>query len=200
MAFAKFALFQSHLDLAHSYWKQLVSIGDIVIDATCGNGNDTLVLAKLALSDHSGSLFAMDIQENAILTTQKLLQQHLNPNQYAKVAFLQGSHSSFPQEIPKESVTLITYNLGYLPGGNKKLTTKKESTLESLQNALLLLKPAGSISITCYPGHPEGKEEETSVLEFVSQLNPSQWSSCYHQWLNRKNSPSLLIIQKSLSS
>ncbi len=79
MTRARFPLFQSHLDLAHDYWRRIVRPGDTVIDATCGNGADTLMLAKLALTESSGHLYALDIQESAIEETKQRLEKHSSP-------------------------------------------------------------------------------------------------------------------------
>lgn len=192
-----YPLFQSHLDAAHAYWKQLVQPGDTVIDATCGNGHDTLLLAQLCLTPSSGKVFAIDTQPNAIQKTLFLLQQHLAPECYERVQFVNGCHSSFPTEIQPQTIKLVTYNLGYLPGGNKSLTTKVTSTLQSLGNALPLVSHGGAISITCYPGHPEGKREEEKLLSFISDLEPQEWQCTHQCWLNRHNAPSLILIQKS---
>lgn len=196
---AKFSLFQSHLDLAHAYWKTLVHPGDVVIDATCGNGQDTLILAQLCLQEGQGILYGIDILPKAIDQTKAYLQKSLSDEVYKRIRLIQTCHSNFPIEIPQESVQLITYNLGYLPGGgDKSLTTRVETTLESFQNALKLIRPGGAICITCYPGHDEGKNEEENLCSFVQALDPFQWNCCHHQWLNRKKSPSLLMIQKKL--
>lgn len=195
----QFPLFQSHLDLAHSYWHQLIQPGDIVVDATCGNGQDSLILCNLTLQDLKGKVWALDIQAKAIEQTQNYLAQHLKKEQIARVFYQQGCHSQFPTSIETGTVTLIIYNLGYLPGNNKDLTTLTHSTLESLKQALALLKPGGLISITCYPGHAEGLNEQIALLDFVAYLPANEWSCCHHQWLNRKKSPSLLLLQKTLT-
>ncbi|MGA8165254.1 MAG: hypothetical protein WB791_09565 [Waddliaceae bacterium] len=54
------AQFCSHLRLAHFYWKQLIREGGRVIDATCGNGNDTLVLSQCVLQESKGWVWAFD--------------------------------------------------------------------------------------------------------------------------------------------
>ena len=61
-----FSLFSSHVELAHHYWERLLQIGDTVIDATCGNGRDTLELAKLVLAKDAGKVIAYDIQKAAL--------------------------------------------------------------------------------------------------------------------------------------
>lgn len=193
-----FPLFQSHLDLAHSYWSQITQIGDTVIDATCGNGYDTLKLCQLVLSADKGKVYAFDIQEQAIESARQMIQNQLLPEQMVQVEFQQRCHSTFPVSIPPESIKLIVYNLGYLPGGNKTETTQTETTLQSLRQAQELLQPGGLISVTCYPGHPEGAREEEAILQNISQLSPQEWSCCHHVWLNRRQAPSLLIIQKAI--
>ena len=179
-----FSHFKSHIELAHRYWQQLVQSGDIVIDATCGNGQDTLFLAQLK----PAKLFAIDIQEKALTNTKTLLGASDN------VIFHHACHSQFPQEILAKSVKLIVYNLGYLPGGDKSLTTQSETTLMSLQKALDLIVPGGAISVTCYPGHAEGAIEEEKILQWAENLDRQQWSCCHHRWCNRQKAPSLLVV------
>jgi len=193
-----FPLFQSHLDLAHSYWKSIILPGDCVVDATCGNGHDTLFIAQLALNEEKkGLVIAIDTQKQAIEATRERLATSLSSELLPSVSFINQCHSQFPDDLPKESVKLIVYNLGYLPGGDKSLTTQNKTTLESLAQALTLICRGGAISITCYPGHPEGKVEEQLILEFISTLDPKKWNCCHHRWMNRKQSPSLLLIQRS---
>ena len=193
-----FPLFQSHLDLAHSYWKQIVQPGDSLIDATCGNGHDALFLCKLALqSNQQSKIFLIDKQLDALQITQQRLQQQLDPNFLHQIHFLHQCHSHFPNTILPSSIKLIVYNLGYLPGGNKQLTTMTHTTVQSLTAALPLIAPGGAISVTCYPRHPEGKIEEHAVLEFASTLNPLEWNCCTHHWINRKDAPSLLLLQRA---
>lgn len=198
--FSQFPLFQSHIDLAHSYWKQLIKHGDIVIDATCGNGHDTTELARILFENDEyprGQLLAIDCQTEAIQATQHRLTSIFPGKIMDRISLLERCHSTFPESISIGSVALIVYNLGYLPGGNKALTSMSSTTLQSLQTALPLMKPGGCISITCYPGHEEGKHEEAVIKEFASTLSPSQWSCCHHTWLNRRQAPSLLVIQKA---
>lgn len=184
-----FSLFQNPLDLAHHFWKRVVQPGDILIDATCGNGHDTLFLAHLS----PRLLYGFDIQPEALETTQKRLEGLLSQDQ---LRLIQGCHSQFPKEIQPGSVRLLVYNLGYLPGGNKAITTRTRSTLESLQQSLTLLMFGGLISLTCYPGHDEGAREEAALVDFITQLDKEVWSATHQRWLNRRYSPSLLLLQK----
>lgn len=188
----QFSLFQSHIDLAHAYWKQLLKPGDIAIDATCGNGQDTLFLAELGIVS---VLYGFDIQEKALANTQ----ERLNALSIGCTIKLEKrSHETFPAEIQPDTVSLIVYNLGFLPGGNKELTTQRDCTLKSIKNAQLLLKAGGLICITCYSGHPEGAQEELALQEYLSSLPPQDWSYGHMFWKNRRQSPSLILLQKAL--
>lgn len=190
------SLFQSPIDYAHQLWKQILSQGDWAIDATCGNGKDALYLAQ-SIAPLSGGLIALDIQEAAITATKQLLGKHFSPDETAFIHLCQQSHETFPEIAHHKPIKIIVYNLGYLPGGNKSLTTLTLITLISVKNALNLLGSQGLLSITCYPGHLEGAREEQALLEWASCLDPKLYSVCHLRWQNRKASPSLLLIQKS---
>lgn len=181
----QFPLFHSPIDLAHHFWKLLIRPGDGAIDATCGNGHDTLFLAQICKA-----VVSLDIQEKALHTAQARLAEHGLSN----VRFLQMNHATLPDtEFP---IRLIVYNLGYLPGGDKELTTLVKTTLKSVQEALIRVESEGMLSITCYPGHPEGAREEEALLAFSDRLDQNAFSVSHHTWKNRKSGPSLLLIQK----
>lgn len=192
-----FPLFNSHLDFAHEYWSQIVQKGDIVIDATCGNGHDTLKLCQLALSFDKGKVYAIDIQKQAIESTYHLLFAHLSVELQNRIIFQQTCHSHFPEGVYTEKIKLIVYNLGYLPKGDKSKTTLGETTLKSLKQAQEIIQPGGMISVTCYPGHDEGFREQEVLLEYLSTLPSQTWSCSHHCWMNRHHAPNLLLLQKS---
>jgi hypothetical protein len=185
---ANYSLFQSHLDLAHAYWKELILSEDVVIDATCGQGFDSEVLAQLLPK----RIYLFDIQREAIVATQQRLR-----TQPIELQFHQVCHSAIAEYVAKNSVKLIVYNLGYLPGGNKQVTTQADTTVQSVRCALDLLQEGGAISITCYPGHEQGAIEENALLQFCERLSPQDWNICWHRFLNRRAAPSLLLLQKA---
>lgn len=196
-------MYKPHIKQAHQFWSALVKPGDIVIDATCGNGQDSLLLAKLALQGNGsekGRLFACDLQNSAIKCTYCLLNEHLNPYELEKVSWHLGCHAQVFSKLDLNtgSVTLIVYNLGYLPGGDKTIITHPETTIKSLNEALPFVQDGGAISITCYTGHEGGQNEENAVLQFAKELNPREWLCCHYRWLNRVQAPSLLLIQKGV--
>lgn len=192
-----YTLFNKHLDLSKQYFERLLQIGDIVIDATCGNGHDSLYLASLILSEDQGLLYTCDIQQEALTSAKNMLQEKIPVNLIQRIRFLNICHSQFPEEIKELSVKLIVYNLGYLPGGDKNITTETKTTLKSIIHAMQLITPGGAISITFYPGHTEGEIEEREILKVVSSLDRQIWNCCFHRFINRENSPSLLLLQKT---
>lgn len=185
-----------HLTLAKTYWKTHLSPGDIVVDATCGNGNDTLFLCEYLLSDPDSAVFAFDIQPQAIQNTESLLKKHLSPDYFQRVLLHRRSHLELSAVPYPYSPRLIVYNLGYLPGASKEITTKTETTLESIKMGLQLISDDGAISITCYPGHLEGEKEEKELIEFVKTLPSHKWNVCYHTWLNKTKAPSFIWIEQ----
>lgn len=189
-----FPIFQNHKDFVHGLWKSLIKPGAVVCDATCGNGHDSAILASLCLDEDQGRLFCIDIQQDAIHNTSKRLESLFSKNVLSKVAFFLQSHEHFPPEI--QGCDLIVYNLGYLPSGCKALTTTTASTIKSLTQALNLLHLGGVITVMCYPGHPEGFQEEKDLLAFTSTLDPKTYLVYHQKILNRQQAPSLLVISK----
>jgi hypothetical protein len=184
-----------HLKKAHDLWKNHLRIDATVIDATVGNGFDSLELAKLILREKNGSLIGFDIQKKAIENTKKLLGDNLSPMQLENVFLFLSSHEDFSC-INRSNINLVVYNLGYLPRSDKKIKTKITSTLISIKNAINILAPNGALCITCYPGHVEGKEEEIHLVKYFENLNPRKWEVCFYRWINKKNAPSIIWAKK----
>lgn len=161
-----------------------------------GNGHDLIFLAKAVLTPTEGSVYGFDIQEQALDKTKKKLESEL-PALQERVHLLLQSHETFPDFFSEIGIKLFVYNLGYLPGACKETTTILTTTLKSIRQACDLVAPGGVISITCYPGHPEGALEEQALLEFAEKLDKATWSACHHRWMNRERAPSLLLLQKN---
>lgn len=183
-----------HIKLAQSYWKETLTPTDNVIDATCGNGKDTLFLAKLV---PKGKIFCFDIQKKAIENTTNFLKKNLNTTtiNFNEIFFINTSHENFSSIPQNTQIKLIVYNLGYLPGENKEITTQTSSTIKSINNALNLISENGAISIMCYPGHKEGLNEEKAITNMLKKL-PAKYNLFYYK--NRQNikAPSFLGIKK----
>ncbi|MBS0651941.1 MAG: methyltransferase domain-containing protein [Verrucomicrobia bacterium] len=195
--FIELPLETSHLSFALEHWKTVVGDGDWIIDATCGRGRDTLKLAHLL--SPKGSLIGIDIQIEAIKETQQLLQERLTAEQMTRVRLFCQSHAQFPSVAHEQSIALIVYNLGYLPQGDKSLTTMTGTTLQSIRQAMELLRSGGLISITCYPGHPEGKIEQDALIHLAKGLASRSWSIRFHRKPHSDTAPAVLLISKTHS-
>lgn len=180
---------EKQVDAAHLLIRNHLKSTDLAIDATCGNGQDTLFLASLL---PEGKIYALDIQKAALARTQEKLEEAGFAN---RVELLHRSHETFPDSILERSVNLIVYNLGYLPGGDRQLTTMTATTMQSLQAALPLLKEDGAISIMLYPGHAEGTKEAEIVTEWAKSLPSYAYVVQKMTRLNRNLAPELLWIQ-----
>jgi tRNA A58 N-methylase Trm61 len=169
-------------EYAHELLKQTVKEGDIVVDATMGNGYDTLLLAKLV--GEEGKVVAYDVQARAIESTRERLVANglLHRTELRK-------HSHAEMDIPNDSCSAIVFNLGYLPGYDKTLATLPETTIIALQKALDAVKVGGIIVIVVYPGHPEGKAEQAALEKFVETIPYPHFIILKHQYMNIVNCP-----------
>ena len=148
----------------HQVMKPYVERGNILVDGTAGNGFDTLFLAQHSKSD--AKVFAIDIQQVALDQTQQLLLDH---ELLEKTNLIHGNHANLEQYLSRPMDVGIL-NLGYLPQGDKEVTTITENTILTLEKWLKMLSVHGAISITCYPGHPEGLREYEKVSQFLADL------------------------------
>lgn len=185
-----------HLEAAFDAWQKIVSPGDIVIDATAGGGFDSVKLATLALRKELGNLHIFDIQKDALLKTEKNLQQNFPEEIVQRIHLHEACHSTMATYVQPGSAKLIVFNLGYFPGGDKSITTMLHTTVQSVQTALTLLQTGGLLSITCYPGHLEGEKEEHALIQFAKMLDQQKYLVSFRSWINREKFPSLLCIYR----
>ncbi|KAJ1433299.1 putative rRNA methylase-domain-containing protein, partial [Ochromonadaceae sp. CCMP2298] len=187
------------IPMTQNLWRAVVRPGDIVIDATCGRGSDSLFLAQLAVTPTAGRIYCIDIQEAAVQHTRERFAAHevFAPLLDDRVNLLVGSHETLPAEIQPSSVSLICYNLGYLPGKDRtsanEITTitTPETTVRSLRAALPLLREGGLLSVVAYPMHLGGTEEMQQVQQLLAQLTEDDWRVYSNPPLNRPMSPTL---------
>lgn len=86
--------------VAHGVWRRVVKPGDTVVDATCGNGHDTLVLTNMVcIPEALGSVYALDVQEDALANTSYLLDHKLDELQRKQVHLLQLCHSQLEKVV-----------------------------------------------------------------------------------------------------
>ncbi len=176
--------------LAHDLAARVVTEGDLTVDATCGNGHDTIHLARLV--GQRGTVVAIDVQADALDQTLG----HLESEGLAdgRVRMVHDCHTTIGKHVPNRSAALVMFNLGYLPGGDHTLTTLAEKTLDALDAAVLALRPAGMLIVTCYPGHGEGAREADAVSAWMARA-ASQGARIarYDQPFTRRPSPVLWL-------
>ncbi len=169
-----------------------VNRGDIVVDATMGNGNDTAFLCELV--GENGKVYAFDIQENAVTKTEERLK---SLKIEGRAELIQSGHENMDRYV-KEKVKLIIYNLGYLPRGDHEITTNSNTTIESIKIGLDLLEIGGLILLVVYPGHESGRQEKLAIEEYSKGLDQKEFSVVNINFTNQVNDPPEIICIEKL--
>lgn len=170
--------------------------GDMVVDATAGNGHDTLFLAQHVLP--GGHVVAFDIQADAIRQTKARLEEA--SMDMAGVTLVNAGHETLTASLPAPchgKLRACMFNLGYLPGGDKARITQVESTLSALQQALDQLAEDGVLTIVVYPGHEGGREEAAKVEQWLGALTPDVWETQKIAFMNfRPTTPYCMVARR----
>lgn len=170
---------------------RFLTAGDSCVDATVGNGRDTAALCGLVGPE--GHVYGFDIQQDALDRAAILLTDTVPQ---VPCTLIHASHADMRAYV-EGPVALILFNLGYLPGGNKAITTQAESTLAALNAALGLLRPGGRVAVVLYPGHEAGARESAVVKAWASQLNQREHTVLAMSFMNQANHPpELILIEK----
>ncbi|HYK74506.1 MAG TPA: class I SAM-dependent methyltransferase [Pseudoneobacillus sp.] len=179
------------LQFAKSLMEKTVEPGDIVVDATLGNGHDTLFLANLV--SESGKVYGFDIQEQAVSISQARLKENMV---HGRVVLFQKGHEHIKESIPDlehGKVKAAIFNLGYLPGSDKSVVTKPDTTISAIEQLLEIMSSEGIIVLVIYHGHPEGAIERDKILQYVKSLDQKQARVLKYQFLNQQNDPPFII-------
>jgi predicted methyltransferase len=175
--------------LAQEILRPVIRPGDLVIDATAGNGHDTVFLADCV--GPTGKVLAFDVQEAALTSARERV------GESGRVEFLHESHAQMGNHAAAGSAAVVMFNLGYLPGEDHELTTESAETLRALEVAASLLKPGGVLSVICYPGHPAGAAEAVEVEAWITALAASGWRIAKYGALGtRRPAPFLLLAAR----
>jgi 23S rRNA U2552 (ribose-2'-O)-methylase RlmE/FtsJ len=166
--------------------------GDVAVDFTMGNGNDTLFLSKSV--GESGRVYAFDIQPLALESTSALLKENNAPE---NTKLILASHH-LVKDYVKEPFKAGMFNLGYLPrSGNKQITTMRETTLIAVKSAIDLLLPDGVIVLAVYPGHEEGYLEGKMLDEYFKTISRFYVNISKFEIINSPGSPFFFILEKT---
>ena len=177
--------------MSHFLLRQRVRPGDLVLDATCGNGMDTLLLAELVGA--TGKVWGFDIQPRAIAATGALLERD---GRRSRVELIEAGHERLSEFVPA-GLRAAVFNLGYLPGGETSLVTAPENTVSALGQAAQLLQPGGIVTISLYTGHEGGPEEALAVENWGGALAPRDFNVWCSRQLNRPAiAPYLVLVER----
>lgn len=173
----------------HEVIRSQAKRGGLYIDATMGNGNDTLMLCELA--GNIGAVYAFDIQPQALKATKNLLEKN---HVAAKCQLILDGHENMDNYLQQETADVVCFNFGYLPGGDHSIATQADTSLVAIQKGLQLLKPGGMMSLCVYSGGDTGFEEKDCVLSYLKTLPAKEYTVIVNQYFNRENNPPMPIF------
>ena len=180
---------------AHRVISEVVKEGDLVVDATAGNGHDTLFLAGLV--GEAGKVMAFDVQRAAIDSTRERLEK---AGVGERVDLFHESHGKLLERAGRGSVAAVMFNLGYLPGGDHEVITEVGETGKAVVQSLFVLKPGGVMTIVCYTGHPGGEEEAEVVVMSLKRILEEGTVGAFDLEVGdpaREKAPFLVVVRKS---
>ena len=166
--------------------------GEVVVDATAGNGND--IEYMLRLIGKYGFAYGFDIQETAVENTDKRLKE-----KFQNYRILHDGHENVDKYVEGD-VDFAVFNLGYLPKGDHSLITRAKTTVESIGKLLEMLRNNGCIVVSAYVGHEGGMDEYETVLEYVSKIDQKKYNVVKIEFANQINTPpKMILIEKRKS-
>ena len=174
----------SILNRARQKMQENLKEKDLVIDATTGNGKDSLFLLEII---KQGYLFGFDIQKKAIENTNNLLKQ-----KYKNYKLFNIGHENMKETLKeyKNRISLIIFNLGYLPKSTSTIMTNYKTTIKAIKDGLELLNNKGHIIITIYPGTKTGNQESIKIKEFLKKQKIK-----YQEYRNTENKEAPYLIE-----
>lgn len=175
---------------AHEAVSRVLAEGDLAVDATAGNGHDTLFLARQV--GGAGHVWAFDVQQEAIDGT---LQRLRNNTIADRVDVIRASHATMENHLPEDirgRIAAIMFNLGYLPGSDRSCTTEADTTVLALDQAMTWLRRGGLVSVMVYRGHPGGRGEWEAVRQWIREQGVE--NQCLGAMEEEAETPVLLLI------
>jgi 16S rRNA C1402 N4-methylase RsmH len=182
-------MYENAVTYVHRILRDVIRPGSVVIDATMGNGWDTALMAVLA--GEGGTVYGFDIQPIALDVTKTRIS-----GAAADVRLILSGHEEMSTHVDPEhhgKVRAVTFNLGYLPGGDKDITTHADTTRKAIEQARAMLAPDGVITIVCYR-HAEGERELDVVRGLLAAL-PQHANTCTETtFLNQAGNPPVVFV------
>lgn len=180
-------------ELAHDLVRRSLRAGETAVDATVGNGHDTEFLARQV--GPAGRVIGFDVQARAIAATRERLDGF---GDLAEMELIEESHVHLAERTP-DGLGAVMFNLGYLPGGDRGITTERAGTLAALEAAWGKLRPGGVITVVCYAGHAHGAEETAAVEKWAASLGAEGRAARYGRLGALSPTPVLVAVCKMVS-
>ncbi len=177
------------LDLHKKFILTHLKEGDVAVDYTMGNGHDTEFLSRTV--GQTGHVYAFDIQAQAVESTRQHLMDVGCPENYTLV---HASHH-LVKDYVRVPVKAGMFNLGWLPGGDKSITTLRETTMPAIQAAIELMDRDAIVNIAVYPGHAEGDAEGKMICDYLSTVSRYKICCTKVQILNSPTSPYFIVVE-----
>lgn len=184
-------LLNNSLYISHKYIKEVVRPGDTVVDATCGNGHDTLFLSELV--GINGKVYSFDIQKQAIENGKARLSEL---GKYTNTEFILDGHENMKKYV--SSATAAMFNFGYLPSGDHSIGTKAETSIAAIKSALDIIKTGGIVMLVIYYGGDSGFDEKNALCDFIKTIDFKQFSVLKHEYVNQPNCPPIAVCIEKL--
>ena len=175
--------------VAHEAVREALRPGETAVDATVGNGFDTVFLAETV--GPAGRVVGFDVQAAAVEGTRR----RLAAAGLAHVELRHESHAAIAGRVAGP-IAAAMFNLGYLPRGDRAVVTRPESTLAALRAALALLRPGGVATVLCYRGHDGGPEEAAAVRELLAALPEEFEARTVESTPPSETSPVLHVVRR----
>lgn len=177
------------IQLMHLAILPVLAKADVAVDATAGNGYDTLFIAQNTPS--SAQIYAFDVQSEALANTKERTAEYAN-----RIHYLFCSHENIKEKVPGK-IDVCLFNLGYLPGFSHETATRTESTRAAVESALAKLSLNGVCVLVVYPGHPEGKREADMLQDMLKNLPQREFTAgCYRLSSHKQTAPYAYLIER----
>lgn len=166
--------------LVESFMKNKIPNSKICVDMTFGNGNDSYTMLSI---NENIEVYGFDIQQSCINNARKI----------DNLQVINDSHLHFDNYI-NDKIDFAVFNLGYLPGGDKNITTDYDTVIKTLKKLLKVMNIEGQIVITFYPGHKPGHEESINIIKFLQKLNQKEFNVIRYDFINQINNPPFVCL------
>ena len=180
--------------VAHQWLSSHLAQGHRVVDATAGNGHDTVFLADQVAP--TGTVVAFDVQPKACSATARRCETEGLSD---VVTIHLAGHEEMAAYV-QAPVHAATFNLGYLPGHDASRITRPDTTCAALDAACTLMTDGGVITVLAYRGHEGGQAEAEAVKHWIDARTDSLRVMQCHLYSATANAPLLWGLQVAPSS